>query len=106
MAFPICRSSSKVWRPLRPLLPVFLGNSIMRLIREQKISRTSSKRKPSSMSREQQVPLVLTLDDVSATLERVGGKGASLAQLVGDGLPVPPGFHITTAAYRRFVEEN
>jgi pyruvate,water dikinase len=58
------------------------------------------------MSREQQAPFVLTLDDVSATLERVGGKGASLARLVGAGLPVPPGFHITTAAYRRFVEEN
>lgn len=58
------------------------------------------------MSREQQIPLILTLDDVSATLERVGGKGASLARLAGAGLPVPPGFHITTTAYRRFVEEN
>jgi len=58
------------------------------------------------MSREQQVPLILTLDDASATSEQVGGKGASLARLTSAGLPVPPGFHITTAAYRRFVEEN
>ena len=58
------------------------------------------------MSNEQSVPLVLTLDDPSATLEQVGGKGASLAQLAAAGLPVPPGFHVTTAAYRRFVREN
>src|SRR5947199_539210 len=58
------------------------------------------------MSREQQVPLILTLDDASATMEQVGGKGASLARLAGAGLPVPPGFHITTVAYRRFIEEN
>src|SRR5436309_11609137 len=48
-------------------------------------------------------PLVLALDDASATLEHVGGKGASLARLAAAGLPVPPGFHITTAAYRHFV---
>ena len=47
--------------------------------------------------------IVLALDDVSATLERVGGKGSSLARLAIAGLPVPPGFHITTAAYRHFV---
>src|SRR5256885_15153495 len=55
---------------------------------------------------EQDSPLVLALDDVSATLEEVGGKGASLARMAAAGLPVPPGFHITTAAYRRFVTEN
>jgi len=55
---------------------------------------------------EQDIPLVLALDDASATLEKVGGKGASLARMAAAGLPVPPGFHITTAAYRRFVTEN
>jgi pyruvate,water dikinase len=55
---------------------------------------------------EQDIPLVLALDDASATLEEVGGKGASLARMAAAGLPVPPGFHITTAAYRRFVTEN
>src|SRR5436309_604893 len=55
---------------------------------------------------EQGIPLVLALDDASATLEQVGGKGASLARMAAAGLPVPPGFHITTAAYRRFVTEN
>ncbi len=58
------------------------------------------------MSNEPCVPLVLALDDASATLEQVGGKGASLARLASAGLPVPPGFHITTAAYRLFVTEH
>src|SRR6266705_2121215 len=58
------------------------------------------------MSNEQGIPLVLALDDASATLEQVGGKGASLARLAAAGLTVPPGFHITTAADRRFVTEN
>ena len=33
--------------------------------------------------------------------DAVGGKGLSLARLAGAGLPVPPGFCVTTAAYRR-----
>jgi phosphohistidine swiveling domain-containing protein len=49
---------------------------------------------------------VLPLADPQATLETVGGKGASLARLVAAGLPVPDGFHVTTAAHRRFVAEN
>ncbi|QBD76480.1 pyruvate, phosphate dikinase [Ktedonosporobacter rubrisoli] len=58
------------------------------------------------MSNEQDSPLILALDDTTATLEQVGGKGASLARLSAAGLPVPPGFHITTQAYQRFVSEN
>src|SRR5438046_2960868 len=58
------------------------------------------------MRNEEAIPLVLALDDPAATLEQVGGKGASLARLAAAGLPVPPGFHVTTAAYRRFVSEN
>lgn len=49
---------------------------------------------------------VLPLADPQATLETVGGKGASLARLVNAGLPVPDGFHVTTTAYLRFVAEN
>src|SRR6266496_5377495 len=51
-------------------------------------------------------PFVLALDDASARLSLVGGKGASLARMAAAGLPVPAGFHITTAAYRRFVAAN
>ncbi len=49
---------------------------------------------------------VLTLSNPNATLEHVGGKGASLAKMLAAGLPVPDGFHVTTEAYRRFVAEN
>src|SRR5208283_4321797 len=51
-------------------------------------------------------PFILPLDSPQATLERVGGKGASLARMAAAGLPVPPGFHIATEAYRRYVDEN
>ena len=49
---------------------------------------------------------ILTLADLNATLENVGGKGMSLAKLSRAGLPGPGGFHVTTDAYRRFVFEN
>ena len=48
----------------------------------------------------------LPLDHPAATLETAGGKGASLARLANAGLPVPDGFHITTAAYQRLVHDN
>ncbi|WP_254522588.1 phosphoenolpyruvate synthase [Natrinema caseinilyticum] len=49
---------------------------------------------------------VLWLDEISAgDLERVGGKGASLGELTGAGLPVPPGFVVTAGTYRSFIEE-
>lgn len=35
---------------------------------------------------------------------RTGGKGASLASMTADGLPVPPGFVITSAAFARAVD--
>ena len=46
---------------------------------------------------------VLPLDDPAADLATAGGKGSSLARLARAGLPVPRGFHVTTAAYREFV---
>lgn len=49
---------------------------------------------------------IAPLSDASAGLAQVGGKGASLARLAAAGLPAPPGFYITTAAYRRFVAEH
>jgi len=33
-----------------------------------------------------------------------GGKGANLGEMTRAGLPVPPGFTVTTPAYRRFTE--
>ncbi|MFD8008830.1 PEP/pyruvate-binding domain-containing protein [Streptomyces sp. NPDC058955] len=46
---------------------------------------------------------VLPLDAAAATLETAGGKGAALSELARAGLPVPGGFHVTTAAYQEFV---
>jgi len=50
--------------------------------------------------------LILPLLSPAATLENTGGKAASLARLTRLGLPVPPGFIVTTAAYRLFVVAN
>ena len=49
---------------------------------------------------------VVWLDDVDATdIGTVGGKGASLGELIGAGLPVPPGFAVTAGTYRTFIED-
>ncbi len=50
--------------------------------------------------------LALRFDSDDATLENVGGKGANLARLARAGFPVPPGFIVTTAAYKAFVEAS
>ncbi|MCA9922813.1 MAG: hypothetical protein KC421_10590 [Anaerolineales bacterium] len=49
---------------------------------------------------------VLSLATPEARLETVGGKGASLARLAAADLPVPDGFHVTTAVYRQIVTTN
>ena len=41
-------------------------------------------------------------DDVA----QAGGKAANLGELVRAGVPVPPGFVVTTAAYRAYVAAN
>ena len=52
-------------------------------------------------------PLVLSLDEVQGEGRiRVGGKGYALARLRRAGFPVPPGFIVTTDAYRAFVAAN
>ncbi|MCA1554709.1 MAG: PEP/pyruvate-binding domain-containing protein, partial [Chloroflexi bacterium] len=50
--------------------------------------------------------LIVRFDSAHATLDRVGGKGANLAELTRAGFLVPPGFIITTDAYRAFVQVN
>ena len=51
-------------------------------------------------------PYILSLEHKQASLEMVGGKGMSLSKLLTAGIPVPDGFHVTTASYRIFVEAN
>lgn len=48
----------------------------------------------------------LPLEHKQAALEMVGGKGMSLSKLLTAGIPVPDGFHVTTASYRIFVKMN
>lgn len=49
--------------------------------------------------------LVFSFDEADPSdLILFGGKGAGLAELVGEGYPVPPGFIISTAACREFMQ--
>ena len=49
---------------------------------------------------------ILPLNTTEATLEVVGGKGRSLAEMANAGFDVPGGFYLTTTAYRNFIEAN
>ena len=50
---------------------------------------------------------VVTLGEVSESdLPLVGGKASKLGELVREGLPVPPGFVLTTEAYDAFVDQT
>jgi phosphoenolpyruvate synthase/pyruvate phosphate dikinase len=40
------------------------------------------------------------------SLSIVGGKGANLGEMTRAGFPVPPGFCVTTSAYRTFIEQS
>src|SRR4026209_2170179 len=50
--------------------------------------------------------MVIDFTSPNATLEIAGGKGANLARLKRAGFEVPPGFIVSTAAYRSFVDTN
>ncbi|SFL48894.1 pyruvate, water dikinase [Paenibacillus sp. 1_12] len=41
-----------------------------------------------------------------SSLPIVGGKGANLGEMTRAGFPVPPGFCVTTAAYREFIRQS
>jgi pyruvate,water dikinase len=49
---------------------------------------------------------VIPFNSPKATLETTGGKGLNLAHLTRAGFPVPPGFLVSTEAYRAFVRAN
>ena len=49
---------------------------------------------------------VRDLADEGLGLSEIGGKGQSLARLATAGVPLPHGFHITTAAYDEFVAKH
>jgi len=50
---------------------------------------------------------ILPFEQLSAAdVDLAGGKGANLGELTRAGFPVPPGFVLTTTAYRAFVRAN
>jgi len=51
--------------------------------------------------------LVLWFDDIRNTdVPIVGGKNASLGEMINAGLPVPPGFAVTAYSYERYIQEK
>lgn len=58
------------------------------------------------MTNSDQNQYVQTFDDGRApVLDSLGGKGASLVSMTAAGMPVPPGFVVTTACYDAFVTD-
>ena len=49
---------------------------------------------------------ILPFDTPDVSLADAGGKGINLSRMARAGFPVPPGFIISTAAYRQFVADN
>lgn len=51
--------------------------------------------------------LVLWFNDVRNTdVSLVGGKNASLGEMINAGLPVPPGFAVTAYSYEKYIQEK
>ena len=51
--------------------------------------------------------LVLWFEDVRNTdVHLVGGKNASLGEMINAGLPVPPGFAVTAYSYEKYIQEK
>jgi pyruvate,water dikinase len=51
--------------------------------------------------------LILWFEDVrNVDVSIVGGKNASLGEMIFSGLPVPPGFAVTAFSYERYIQEK
>ncbi len=51
--------------------------------------------------------LILWFEDVRNTdVPLVGGKNASLGEMINAGLPVPPGFAVTAYSYEKYIQEK
>ncbi len=60
-----------------------------------------------TLTRSVRAPLVMSLHDGDRSMvDLLGGKGANLAEMTRLGLPVPPGFVITTEACRRYLVDG
>ncbi len=54
-----------------------------------------------------QAPMIVWLDEIPLhDTSLVGGKAAGLGVMVANGIPVPPGFVVTSEAYKQFILET
>src|ERR1700732_4800087 len=80
--------------------------------KKKKVSRKVSRLKPKSASRKQKSPRYVynfgdgKADGNGSMKPLLGGKGANLAEMTRIGLPVPPGFTITTDVCTYFYEHK
>ena len=59
------------------------------------------------MSNDKASKIILWFEEITKDdLPLAGGKGANLGELVHAGIPVPPGFVVSSTAYRRFIKET
>jgi pyruvate,water dikinase len=49
---------------------------------------------------------ILNFEEMSLTLPSVGGKNANLGEMIRAGVPVPPGFALTTDCYLDFITQT
>jgi pyruvate,water dikinase len=51
--------------------------------------------------------LIIWFENLRKTdIPSVGGKNASLGEMINAGIPIPPGFAVTAYSYKRFIEET
>ncbi len=59
------------------------------------------------MSQEKSSKVILWFEEIGKEdINLAGGKGANLGELVRAKIPVPPGFVVSSTAYRRFIKET
>ena len=51
--------------------------------------------------------LIIWFENLRKTdIPSVGGKNASLGEMINAGIPIPPGFAVTAYSYKKFIEES
>ena len=58
------------------------------------------------MDSKKQTWIISLGDTASLDVNVVGGKAASLAEMIAIGIRVPPGFCLTVSAYRQFLAHH
>jgi len=59
------------------------------------------------MANETSIKFIRTFEELrKGDIPIAGGKGANLGELMSIGVPVPPGFVITTSAYEKILRDN